>query len=149
MKTLFTKALFIAAILLWGCGQKSHEHGHEHGAADDTTAEEGPNQVLYNEVMKIHDEVMPKMEDIYKLKEELKGKIASTPAMVEEKKKEIEAKISKLDSASEGMMVWMRHFNPPHDSLGEEKAKEYLELEMEKVKKVKEDVLEAIEQGKN
>ena len=69
--------------------------------------------------------------------------------MVEEKKKEIEGTISKLDSASEGMMVWMRNFNPLPDSLGEEQAREYLENEMEKVKKVKEDILEALEKAQS
>jgi hypothetical protein len=46
------------------------------------------------------------------------------------------------------MMVWMRKFNPLPDSLGEEKAREYLENEMEKIKKVREDVLAAIEKAK-
>ena len=97
--------------------------------------------------MKIHDEVMPKMNDIYKLKEELKKQIAETPGLVEEKKKEIEGTITELDSASESMMVWMRNFNPLPDSLGEEQAREYVENEMEKVKKVKEDIMEALEKA--
>ena len=42
------------------------------------------------------------------------------------------------------MMVWMRNFNPLPDSLGEEQAKEYLEDEMEKIKKVREDVRKAL-----
>ena len=46
------------------------------------------------------------------------------------------------------MMVWMRAFNAPPDSLGEEKAREYLEGQMEKVQKVKTDILESIEKAK-
>ncbi len=107
--------------------------------------EEGGNQALYDEVMKVHDEVMPKMDDIYKLKGQLKERIDNTPGMAEEKKKEIESIIVRLDSASEGMMIWMRKFNPLPDSLGEEQAKEYLEGEMEKIKKVREDVRKALE----
>ena len=42
----------------------------------------------------------------------------------------------------------MHHFNPIPDSLGEEKAREYLEDEMEKVKKVKADILESMEEAK-
>ena len=147
MKTIIPKVLLIVVcVIAWNCGQKSQDHGeHDHGTGDGT--EEEGNQALYDEVMKVHDEVMPKMNDIYKLKEELKQQIASTPEMVEEKKKEIEETISKLDSASEGMMIWMRNFNPLPDSLGEEQAREYLENEMEKVKKVKEDILEAIEKA--
>ncbi len=97
--------------------------------------------------MKVHDEVMPRMNDLYKMKEELKNQITNTPGMVEEKKKEIEGTIAKIDSASESMMVWMRNFNPLPDSLGEEQAREYLENEMEKVKKVKEDIQEALDRA--
>jgi hypothetical protein len=149
MKAILPNFLvIILCIIAAGCGQKSNEHdAHEHGT--DNSTEEGGNQALYDEVMKVHDEVMPKMNDIYKMKEELKNQVANTPDLVEEKKKEIEAAILKLDSASEGMMVWMRNFNPIPDSLGEEQAREYLENEMEKVKKVKEDVLEALERAKN
>jgi hypothetical protein len=125
------------------CGQKSGHDDHE--AGHDMT--EGGNQALYDEVMKVHDEVMPKMDDIFKLKEKMKDKIANTPDMPAEKKQEIESVISRLDSASEGMMVWMRHFNPLPDSTGEEQAKEYLENEMEKIKKVREDVRKALDDG--
>lgn len=148
MKSILPKVLLaILFIVTWSCGQKSQDHDeHNHGAGD--IIEEGGNQALFEEVMKVHDEVMPKMNDVYSAKEELKNQIANTPGMAEEKKKEIESTISKLDSASEGMMVWMRNFNPLPDSLGEEQAREYLENEMEKVKKVKEDLLEALEKAK-
>jgi len=96
----------------------------------------------------VHDEVMPKMNDMYKLKEGLKKQIANTPEMVEEKKEEIESAIFKLDSASEGMMVWMRNFNPIPDSLGKDKARAYLEDQKEKVQKVKQEMLKAIEGAK-
>src|SRR5262245_34128266 len=114
-------------VILAACGQKSHEHEHDHGDGHEQT-EAGHNQVLYEEVMKIHDKVMPKMEDIYKLKRELQKKIEDTPAMAAEKKKELEALIAKLDSADHSMMTWMHEFNPLPDSVaGEEKAREYLE----------------------
>jgi hypothetical protein len=147
----FTHNLLILAIALVvaSCGQKSHDHEHDEDHDHSHGTETGPNQALYDEVMKIHDEVMPKMNDIYKIKEELKKKISDTPNLAEEKKKEIEATIAKLDSASEGMMIWMRQFDPIPDSLGEEKAREYLEDEMEKVKGVKEDILEALEKAKS
>jgi hypothetical protein len=93
--------------------------------------------------MKIHDEVMPKMDDIYKKQQDLKAQLES--ASDSSKKQELEAKISSLESAGEGMMVWMRSFNPPADSVGEQKVKEYLEGEMVKVTKVKEDILKALE----
>jgi regulator of replication initiation timing len=127
MKTILPLlSLFILNLVL-SCGQKTQG-----------------NQALYDEVMKVHDEVMPKMDDIYKLKQELKKQIADSSALPMEKKKTIEATILRLDSASENMMVWMRNFNPLPDSLGEEKARAYLEEQQEKIEKVKEDMLEAI-----
>ena len=132
--------------LTYGCSQKSNDDEDKNGNHE---IEEGGNQALYDEVMKVHDEVMPKMDDIYKLKEKLKDKIAETPDMVEEKKKDIETTISRLDSASESMMVWMRNFNPLPDSAGVEEAKDYLEVEMEKIKQVKEDVRKALEEAES
>ncbi|MEX2233273.1 MAG: hypothetical protein WD824_14015 [Cyclobacteriaceae bacterium] len=106
--------------------------------------EEKSTEALYNEVMDIHDDVMPKMNDLHKAKTTLQTRLAM-PGTSETEKQEIDNKIAQLDSASEGMMVWMRQFNPLPDSAGEEKAKEYLEKELVKVKKVKENILKALE----
>ena len=142
-------ALFfiILSLLSHSCREKSHEkdHGHDATAPDEVEASE--NQILYNEVMKVHDEVMPKMNDIQRKKESLKNQIASNPQMPADQKKAIEDRIIKLDSAAEGMMRWMRNFNPLPDSTGEEKAREYLENEMDRVKKVREDILQALEEA--
>ena len=153
MKTLTHLTILCLLITLASCGQKSHDHeghDHEHGHEHSHDATYGANQGLYNEVMKVHDEVMPKMGELHKLKRELKKKIEETSDLTEEKKKEIEATIAKLDSASDGMMTWMHEFKPEADSAaGEEKVREYLENEMERVKKVKEDILVAIEKAKS
>ena len=142
MKHLF--AFLLAFVVLSGCGPKSNDHHHDQHSHEEQSA----NQDLYDEVMKVHDEVMPKMDDIYKLKEQLKKQLEATPALVDEKKRELETTILQLDSASEGMMVWMRNFNPIPDSLGEEKARKYLEEQKEKVDKVKQDMLQAIDDAK-
>lgn len=126
----FPLSFLLGVILLCSCEQKKS------------------NQALYEEVMEVHDEVMPKMDDIYKLKQELKTQLTDTLSIDEEKKKALESAIVQLDSASAGMMVWMRNFNPVPDSLGEEKARNYLEHEKEKVDKVKRDMLEAIENAR-
>ena len=153
MKSLLKVTLFTLIVTLASCGQKSHDHeGHDHEHGHDHSHDEafGANQDVYKEVLKVHDEVMPKMGELHKLKRELKKKIEETPNLAEEKKKEIEATIAKLDSASEGMMTWMHEFKPEADSTAsEEKVREYLEREMERVKKVKEDILEAIEKAKS
>lgn len=117
----------------------------------DQTQEEGPNQALYNQMMDIHDEVMPKMDDIMKLKRELQEQISNSPDMLAERKQELENTIYTLDSASNSMMNWMHRiheFNPLADSVNQEKAREYLESEMEEIRKVKELMTESIEKAK-
>jgi hypothetical protein len=138
--------LLMTAISCQQNSKENKDHAHDADAAD--VVETSGNQELYDEVMKIHDEVMPKMNDIHKLKQELKEKLAKAPKLSEAEKMEVEAIISRLDSAGESMMVWMRQFRPIPDSVGEEKAREYLEGEMEKVKKVRENIQEALEKGK-
>jgi hypothetical protein len=144
MKTFISILSLISIISLSGCGNKSNEHeGHDAHAQDKT--ETSPNQVLYNEVMKIHDEVMPKMDDIHRLKMSIREKIEKNPNLPQTERIKLDAMYAKLDSANDGMMVWMRQFRPLPDSVGEEKAKAYLENEMERVKKVRERMLTAIQ----
>jgi hypothetical protein len=137
------------SVLLWSCGQKDHQHdGHNHDHASDPVEESG-NTALDREVMKIHDDAMLKMDEIQKLKLDLKKKIEEAPTMADDRKAEIEKTMVKLDSAYDGMMNWMHQYKPFADSvLGEEKAREYLESEMEKIKKVRQDMLDAIDKAK-
>ncbi|MEO5599833.1 MAG: hypothetical protein ABIR06_02785 [Cyclobacteriaceae bacterium] len=142
----YLRILILASVgIILSCQQKSAEtnHGHEH----DVEIQNSDNQILYEEVMKIHDEVMPKLDDLYKSKVALQTHLKGNPGMPDNEKKELNARISRLDSASEGMMVWMRHFNPVPDSEGEEKARGYLENEMVRVKKVKENILSALQEA--
>ncbi len=142
MKSLLISTVFLVLI---SCGKTSDHTGHD--KSEDGTSGEA-NQALYDQVMDIHDEVMPKMGDIYKMKIELLEKIANTPGMVEEKRKELEAIISNLDSTNNAMMDWMHNFNPIPDSLDQEKAREYLETEMERIKKVRDRTIEALGRAK-
>ena len=99
---------------------------------------------LYDQVMDIHDEVMPKMNDLYKLKKQLRDSIANTSDMPEERKVEFGQTILLLDSTSTFMMVWMREFNPP-DQKDKEAFQKYMASELVKVKKMREDVMRALE----
>ena len=131
-------------LLLVACGKSSHEH-HEQDEATDNN----PNQALYDQVMDIHNEVMPKSDEIYKLKKELQDKIASTPNLVADKKKQLDQIISELDSADHSMMDWMHKFKPLPDSTNQEAAREYLENEMERIKKVRELINGSLQKAKD
>jgi Mg2+ and Co2+ transporter CorA len=142
------KQLFIASSFLFlvSCGKTSEHKGHDQGSSDNG---DNPNQALYDQVMDIHDEVMPKMEDLYKMKKDLQDKIANSPDMVVEQKKELEDMISNLDSANNAMMDWMHNFNPLPDSVDQEAAREYLENEMERIKRVRDQTNETLEKAKS
>lgn len=141
---LLDKLFLVVLLFAIGCGQPTNQS--ETNTEED--AEENPNQALYDQVMNVHDEVMPKMEDIYKLKSQLQEMIANTPDMVMDKKESVEKTILQLDSASNLMMDWMHQFDPLPDSSDTEEARAYLESQMEKIKKVKEEMEDAIEQAK-
>lgn len=139
MKTRFGILLLVLTLAACEKGKKTTSE------ADDS---DSPNQVLYDQVMDVHDEVMPKMDEIMKMKRELQEQIANTPDMVVERKEQLEKMISNLDSASNAMMDWMHKFNPLPDTADQEKARAYLESEMERVKNVKTLMLESIDKAK-
>ena len=133
--------LFLFAIVLAACTQSAKHDEHHHDAGN---SGENPNQTLYDQVMDIHDEIMPRAEDIYQLKKELQEKLSSNPNMTADKKQELELVIAQLDSADQSMMDWMHQFKPLPDSADQEKARAYLESEMERIKKVKDLMNESI-----
>lgn len=144
MNKIIIYTLLILAVSTWACKEKSNTDATENNTEASEAVEVSENQILYNEVMKIHDEAMAKLDDVERQKETLRNKIIAEPAIADEKRKALEVKIARLDSANESMMVWMRNFNPLPDSTGEEKAREYLENEMEKVKSVRENILQTL-----
>jgi hypothetical protein len=141
MKTV-VKMVFAGLIILSGCGKPAKEVVHN---ADSTKV---ANKALYDKTMNIHDEVMPKMDNLYKLKKALQDTLANTPSLSAEQKKIYEAHILRIDSASNAMMVWMRQFNPSADSLGSDSYRIYMEGELEKVENVKAAMLKALEKDK-
>lgn len=129
--------ILIAIAIFSGCGKSNtSEQAEESSAATDE---------LYQAVMGVHDEVMPKMNDIYKLKKQLQEEVKNSPDMVEERKQELENRIKELDQASESMMQWMRNFNPEDFKADKEEYRDYLNKELEKVNKVKADMLNALD----
>lgn len=143
-----TRILFLlVSLAILSCGKPSGDQSTSTSDIDTTST----NQALYDQVMHIHDEVMPKMEDIYTLKKKLQDQIAATPDMVVEEKQALEKRIARLDSVGNLMMDWMHKFSPVADTVDQEVAREYLESEMEKIRRVREAMLEAIasEKGSN
>ena len=110
--------------------------------------EPGGTEGLEKEVMEVHDEVMPRMGELYTWKTRLKSKLDSA-SVSEKRREELVVTINKIDSAYQGMMTWMHQYNPVPDSVNHERAREYLENEMQKIKKVRNDIVEAIEKAED
>ncbi|MBK6363076.1 MAG: hypothetical protein IPF52_06040 [Saprospiraceae bacterium] len=93
---------------------------------------------LYEEVMFIHDEVMPKMGQMHKLKKELKSLKDKHPQSIDS----ILSAIKVIDDADEGMMVWMAEFRMPEKK---SETTAYLEKEKVKIQKVSDDMYYSME----
>lgn len=100
---------------------------------------------LHDDVMAVHDEVMPKMDDIMKEKARLTGIMNETDDSL--KVVEIRTVIAELNSADEGMMQWMREFKPDK-TLSEDELTAYYKTEMERISKVRDDMLNALERSR-
>lgn len=141
------KLNYIISILSIGLASCNPSGKQEHHTSDAANGD-NPNQTLYDQVMDIHDEIMPRVEEIYQLKKQLQDKITSTIDLAADRKEELEQVISQLDSADHSMMDWMHTFRPLSDSVDQEKARAYLESEIEKIKKIKDLMNETIELAK-
>lgn len=131
MKSLLKIAFIVLLGMLVACGKK----------------EQSAEKSLYDQVMDIHDEVMPKMEDIQKLRKQLKDSLANNPDLAMEKKTEIEDAIKDLEAARKSMMDWMHQFSPPEQT-DKEAFQKYMEPQLVSVKKMREDVLTTLDKFK-
>lgn len=139
----FSKIITISCLsVVLACGNKG---GHDHSGHDMNT-DGSAQQVLYNQMMDIHDEVMPLSENLYNITKDLKAQLKE--AKVDSVKTSLEKRIRYVDSVNNMMMDWMRKFPPLPDTTNEETARVYYETGLEKVKQVKEAIYTALEKEK-
>ncbi len=101
---------------------------------------------LYVEVMQIHDDVMPEMGTIHRLKKQLKA--IDTTLVKSPSYATILDHLSELEKADEGMMGWMAEFSNPTPDTEEEKALEYLENEKIRISEVRDQMRKSITSAK-
>lgn len=111
------------------------------------SSEDKANDVLYNEVMHIHDLVMPKMDDIYKMKRAFLDSMAHTPGMPPALKQQLEGAVANLDSADKAMMNWMHDFDLG-DSITTDSARIYLTSELLRIKQVSDQMNESLDKAR-
>jgi len=95
---------------------------------------------LYQEVIEVHDIAMLKLQTIMTLKSAAIKEADSLRDLGDEVQadriEELEKSELSLEEANKSMMMWMRAFRSPADSVSHEKAMEYLRSEYDKIAKV-------------
>jgi hypothetical protein len=117
MKRIFglvSIGLFSLAI---ACGENEHANHSEGGKSQNAAAEAmSPTDSLFEQVVALHDEAMPKMgklkgyEDLAKLRIDSLGKLNNTASKA--LKAEYERLLAALQRAQKGMNDWMDGFQP-------------------------------------
>lgn len=126
---------------VFACGQKQEKESEPVGEASAV-------EQRRKEVIAVHDEVMPLMSDIYQAKRRIREATnnAELPAEFKTQANEV---IALLDSADQGMRVWMREFSKLElDDMEEKDALAVLDREMERITKVKHDMEESLRRAK-
>ncbi len=95
---------------------------------------------LYDKVMAVHDEIMPKMGDMSKYKKQLNEKIERLVAEGEEanadKVNELKDAVKGLENSHEEMMNWMREFDKDFEGMVEKEIMDYLINQFKKIETV-------------
>jgi hypothetical protein len=107
-------------------------------------------QILKDEVIEIHDEVMPLMSDLTISRKRILSKIEELSENTEEgdstllKLKVLERN---LEDAFQGMFIWMRQFNTQFENMKDEEIKAYLNEQKEMVTKVNVTIKNTLEEA--
>lgn len=139
MKNIFSIFILFSIAIIIGCSSSpsEKESGEDQQAQYDS---------LFDQVMAVHDEVMPKMEEIHDLKKRIEKELEIVEGDSEMVLKTAHKELSEADK---GMRDWMRNFRKPADDLSMEEKMNYLRQEKETISKVSEDMLSSIENANN
>lgn len=112
--------------------------------------EQSAQEKLWEEVIAIHDEVMPKMGDINRISRTIRAELDTVPPIDTLLKLQQLDLLIRLGKAEEGMMVWMNELETL-DELRESKSNKeimaYLEGEKQRISAVRDSMLVSIEAG--
>lgn len=106
---------------------------------------------LYEEVMAIHDEVMPQMSTLMKIEKNLKAQVElnlNDSLAIDSAKLDLLNEVSnKVKKANESMMDWMHNFKQVEDGTPHGEVMKYLKEQKESISKVKDEMIAAKKEG--
>jgi hypothetical protein len=135
--------LFLA-LTLSACGNQG---GNQQAAQSEATP---ADEQLWDELMAVHDDVMPKIGDMRRISKQLEDMQESGENLSAEMQERINLALQKLSDAEETMMDWMRNLKqlePLRDSMDEQGVMDYLNAEKEKINQVRDAMLGSLEEG--
>lgn len=98
-------SILVIMLIVTGCGKSGNDHSRKSGAKDSTLK---ALQELEAETMAVHDSIMPEMDSLISLKNELEQqlKTADTSKLTDD----VKNKVDSLEAAKEKMMSWMSRY---------------------------------------
>ncbi len=150
----YSLLFFVCAMIFGSCKQKPSEVKTEETTTSEVRTEpvvlSADQQNYENEIMKIHDEVMPRMSEINQLATKLKA-IKASAGTTEEGKPNTAAGLDEALNALRGseqyMMDWMKEYSDARATLTEADMPKFLEKQLGKVTEVKIRMLNAIDKA--
>ena len=145
MKLLLASAfaLLVAAGFTACGGGTEKTSGTDAGPSKFTEAQLSEQQQTWDQVMVIHDEVMPKMGTMHQLTKSLKKQWESNKSLDTAAKEEVSIAIQELESADEGMWDWMhnlKQLKPLRESAKHDEIIQYLKDQEQSIILVREEM---------
>lgn len=148
MKILLVSAFALLTVTFSACGSKAGSSAQTAATTEmsDTKFTEDQlttQQQVWDKVMVIHDEVMPKMGTMHQLTKALKTQWESNKSLDTATKDDISIAIQELESADEGMWDWMHNLQqlkPLQESKGHEEILKYLKDQEQSIILVREEM---------
>ena len=108
-------------------------------------------EILHNEIMHFHDEVMPKTGEIAYLYFAFRKKVETDSTISSVQKMELLKQADDLEKAEDEMMVWMNDYIPPHkmkSSKNEDEIIDYLQEQKKIIPNIKVHTNSSLASGK-
>ena len=103
---------------------------------------------LEKEVLSIHDEVMPQMGEVARLRDELEKRKENLDSLATEQAAIIDELITQLSEANESMMDWMRDYSADFSNMRHDEIMDYLDEQRMRVEDVQSKIKKAIKDAK-
>ncbi|TRX56193.1 hypothetical protein FNH22_16255 [Fulvivirga sp. M361] len=135
--------------VLSACGNSTSDTTSNGSGGEINDQNKTEEVALYDKVIEIHDEVMPKMDNIMNAKGKLQEKLDSLKEhdIEGEMVEKITEALGALSEADEAMMGWMRNFHPKDSTSDHQTIMAYYEEQKVLISKVKDQMNNSLEEA--